>query len=412
VTGSQGNATNGVNATHLLDGCPWKNTHDWVSALPPLLNGRGAEDKVATRVLLNLSSKADHKTGRNAYPSNSWLAARCHVSERSVRSALQRLEEAKRIERDGLSRHGTVKWRMRFEFDVPAGWLPLDARDDHKRALAAERQRRRRAKLISEAKCVTDDENSSSEQQEAPEAKCVTGPVDLGSQVRDVTQPASDNQSFQPPVKETSQQTSDAAAASPAEDVIDAELVDDELPGPEGPPLLSIAPPPAELVPAATSLPAVPDLSASWLLSEPEETGKRKRKAPVDAPRFDAEAWQLPREPRTPSAWVRELVARYVDACRQCGFEPSGRQIGQVGKEVRGLVAAGNNPVHILAAVRRAAEKRGAWVQRGMADVQPGNWSAQRPGRQIVTPQGVQQLPQGVGAAEARYLSIMAFAKS
>jgi hypothetical protein len=404
VTDPQSNASHPEVGTPPLDGCQWKGTLDWLSALPPLLNGRGAEDKVANRVLGNLASRADHKSGRNAYPSNAWLAERCHVSERSVRSALARLEEAKRIERDGLSRHGTIRWRMRFEYDVPAGWLPIDAREEHKRALAAERQRRRREKLISEAKCVT----QAVEQGEAAEAECVTG--ELISEAECVTRPdvtrlASDDLSLSPPVEETHQQITDVAAAPPAEDILDGELIEDELPGLDGPPLLSVEPAGGDLVPACT-VPAVPDLSASWLLPEPEQAGKRKRAAPVDAPRFDAEAWQMPREQHTPSEWTKTLVGLFVEAARGCGFEPSGRQIGQVGKEVKGLVAAGNNPVHILAAVRRAADKRGAWVMRAMADVQPGNWSAQHQGRQIVTPQGPVQLPQGMSAGDRRAVAL------
>jgi hypothetical protein len=388
----QHNATDQRVDTHLLDGQQWKSTLDWLSALPPLLNGRGAEDKVANRVLANLASRADHKTGRNAYPSNAWLAERAHVSERSVRSALARLEEAKRVERDGLSRHGTIRWRLRFEYDVPAGWLPIDAREEHKRALAAERQRRRRAKLILEAKCVTE----VIEQGKASEAKCVTD--ELISEAKcvtrpDVTQPASDNQSFSPSVEETNQKITDAAIASPAgPEVIEAEII--EEPG-------------TELAPAEPTIPAVADLSASWLLPEPEETGKRKRSAPVDAPRYDAMAWQLPREQHTPSEWTKTLVGLYVEACRGFSFEPSGRQIGQVGKEVKGLVAAGNNPVHILAAVKRAAEKRGAWVFRAMADVQPGNWAARGRGKQIVTSKGIVELPDGMSPGDRRYASGM-----
>lgn len=188
--------------------------------------------------------------------------------------------------------------------------------------------------------------------------------------------------------------TAVAVAPSAAVDVIDAELVDEK--------------PAGELVLKPSTVPAVADLSAAWLLPEVEETGKRKRSAPVDAPRYDAEAWQLPREQHTPSEWTKTLVGLYIEAARSHGFEPSGRQIGQVGKEVRGLVAAGNNPVHILAAVRRAAERRGAWVLRAMADVQPGNWSAVRPGKQLVTSSGVVQLPEGMTNAQRRQVSIAA----
>jgi hypothetical protein len=381
---------------------------DWFSQLPPMLNGKGAEDKAAQRVLAALASTANHRTGRNAYPSNAWIAGRAHLSERSVRAALKRLEEGKRIIRDGLGPKGTIRWRMNDQFDCAAGWLPLDAREEHRRELTRERVRQWRARKA-EAECVTEVVATAATSENTPEAECVT-PVGTPEAEcvtsTSVTHSASDELPLTP-IKDQPEEITDAAAAPPAAvDVIDAELVE-ELPGPDGPPLLPIEPPAGELVLKSSTVPAVADLSAAWLLPEPEETGKRKRSAPVDAPRYAPEAWQLPRQPRTPSEWVRELVGLYVEAARSCGFEPSGRQIGQVGKEVRGLVASGNNPVHILAAVRRAAERRGAWVMRAMADVQPGNWSAVRPGKQVVTSKGVVTLPEGATNGHRRMVGIM-----
>lgn len=390
MTQPQHNATDRGSGTPLLNGHPWKSTHDWVSALPPLLNGRGAEDKVAQRVLLNLSSKADHRTGRNAYPSNAWLAERCHVSERSVRSALQRLEEAKRIERDGLSRHGTVRWRMRFEYDVPAGWLPLDAREERKRELAAERQRRRRAKLISEAKCVTEQPGTSSEQASTPEAECVTEPVDLGSQVRDVTQLASDDLAFQPPVKETTQLITDVAAAPPAGlDVIEAELVSE--PGTE---LATVQPP------------MIPNLSAAWLL--PDTTAKR---APAAAPLYDAREWPEPSVQHTLTEWVKLLTDRWSAACIEVHrSNPSGPMFGQAGKNIRALIHAGNNPNHVAMAVSEAGAKGSAAIGKFMPSVRPSaSWqNARTGGRQVLLPSGPVQLPAGATASHARQVTIAA----
>jgi hypothetical protein len=367
---------------------------DWFSRLPPLLNGKGAEDKVAQRVLAALASTANHRTGRNAYPSQAWLADRAHVSVRSVRSALQRLEDGKRIIHDGVGPSGTLRWRLNDQFDCAAGWLPIDAREEHKRELARLRKRRQRARVAPEAECVTSADSEPSASAFTPEAERVT-PTSR-SEVECVTRPdvtasASDELPLTRKDEQTQEPSTAVAAAPVGLEILEAELIEEtgNLPAVR-----------------ATVVPAVPNLSGSWLLPEPEETGKRKRVAPVDAPRFDAEAWQMPREQHTPSEWTKTLVGLYVEACRSYGFEPSNRQIGQVGKECRGLIAAGNNPVHILAAVRRAADKRGAWVMRAMADVQPGNWSAGRRGRQVVTSQGIVQLPEGATANMARSVSI------
>lgn len=416
----QGNTAEPGVGTPLLNGYQWKGTLDWLSALPPLLNGRGAEDKVANRVLSNLASRADHKTGRNAYPSNAWLAERCHVSERSVRSALARLEDAKRIERDGLSRHGTVRWRLRFEYDVPAGWLPIDAREEHKRALHVERQRRYREKLISEAKCVT----QPAEQAEDLEAKCVT--AELISEAKcvtslDVTQPASDDLSLSPPVQETTQGITAVAAAPPVGlEVIDAELVD-EATAPSLP-VLPVAVPSTAVALRLDRAPAasvdteaselderpqmLPNLSEAWLLPEPLAEGKRP---PMDAQLFDASEWPLPQSSHTVTEWTKLLVDRWSAACiEQNRCNPSGRQFGQAGKEIRALIAAGNNPNHVAMAVDAAGARCKPTIMWSMQDVRPlQSWQQARPGRQIVSERGSVTLPEGTSAGDRRAASIL-----
>lgn len=366
-------------------GQQWKSTMDWFSRMPPLLNGKGAEDKVAQRVLAALASTANHRTGRNAYPSQAWLAERAHVSVRSVRSALQRLEDGKRIIHDGIGPAGTLRWRLNDQFDCAAGWLPIDAREEHKRELARLRKRKQRARQGAEAECVTSPTAEPSASENTPEAECVTAssaPEAERVTQPDVTRSASDELPLTRKDQET-QRTTDAASASPAQEVLEAELVEDSN------------------LPAVRSdvVPAIPDVSSSWLL--PEELPKGRKPA-ADAMRFLATDWALPREPRTPSQWVKELVGYYVEQCRTCNFEPSGRQRGQAAKEVKALVWAGNNPVHIAAAIKHAAGRRGSWVMRSMADVQPGNWSAQRPGKQVVTSQGVVQLPDGMSPGDRR----------
>jgi hypothetical protein len=325
---------------------------------------------------------ADYATGRNAYPSYATIAEATGLRVRSIPRIVKAAVEADLLIPDGKGPGGSGRYHLNLLADFEALRKPFVEAQQHRAELAAERWRNYK------------------QRQQGVRTNCV---VDPDPNAVDAYLPSLPDL----PVKDHPSPLSDAAAASLAEDVLDAELIDDELPGLEGPPLLAIEPPSTDLVPVS-AVPAVPNLSESWLLPEVAETGKRKRSAPVDAPRFDAEAWQMPREQHTPSEWTKTLVGLFVEAARGFGFEPSGRQIGQVGKEVKGLVAAGNNPVHILAAVRRAAEKRGAWVMRAMADVQPGNWSAQRPGRQVVLNDRTISLPQGATAYQARAVSLAA----
>lgn len=359
---------------------PLLSVQQWKEKVPLLLDGRGRTREKLRRFVTYLADFAD-PDGTNIYPSVDRVAAHMHTTRRTVFRLYREAEQAKQIIREGHGPKGTIRVRLNMDLPMSEGWLPYDAAADNRRRKAAERWARYKANhprgdIHPVVNAPGGDTYPVVEQSD--NGVCVTQPSLVDHQ------------------KEDHQGTTDVAAAPPAGlDVIEGEIVEQTTGG--------------ELAVRADTVPAVPDLSASWLLPETEPTGKRKRSSPIDAPRFNAEAWQLPREPRTATAWVGELVALFVESCRGFDFEPSGRQVGQVGKEVRGLVAAGNNPVHILAAVRRAAEKRGAWIMRAMADVQPGNWSAQRPGRQIVTPQGVVQLPQGMSAGDRRAASIAAW---
>lgn len=380
------------------------NTREWIDRLPLLLDARDRGRKLLREFCHYLADHAD-PDGTNVFPSIDKVGNWLHVTRRTTLGLYRQAEEAKLIviEKRG---HRLIKARLNFDIPFEEMDLPARAVADERRRKASERVRRHRARKaeIGPDRCapipVTDFIRGVNED----------APIPVTRQDQDAPIPVTSMAA--PPIDQQQdhhQGTTAAADATPAGEILDAELVDDELPGIEGPPLLAIDPPSTELVRAQALVPAVPNLSASWLLPEPAETGKRKRTAPVDAPRFHAEAWQMPREQHAPSEWVKTLVGMFVEAARGFGFEPSGRQVGQVGKEVKGLVAAGNNPLHILAAVRRAAEKRGAWVLRAMADVQPGNWSAQRPGRQIITPQGPVQLPQGMSAGDRRSASIAAW---
>jgi len=376
---------------------PSLSVQQYIEQVPLLLDGRGRARHSLRRFVVYLATFAD-PDGSNIFPSVDRVAKYMHCSRRTVFRLYREAEQAKQIVREGHTRGGMIKCRLNLELPCAEGWLPYDVREEHRREMGRARlQRWREKRAEGDTNPVTDGTGGDTHSVSSASGNAVC-----------VTQPSiSDHH-------EDHHQTPTAvAAATRVEGIIDAELVDDDgLPDMDGPPLLTVEPPAAGELVLKSSVPAIADLSAQWLLPEPEETGKRKRKAPVDSMRFAAEDWQLPREQHTPSEWTKTLVGYYVDAARACRFEPSGRQIGQVGKEVKGLIAAGNNPVHILSAVRKAAEKRGAWVVRAMADVQPGNWSAGNRGRQIVTSQGVQQLPQGIGAAEARHLSIMSYVES
>jgi hypothetical protein len=332
------------------------------------------------RFVVYLATFAD-PDGTNIFPSVDRVAKHMHVTRRTVFNLYRKAEQAKMIIREGHTRGGMIRSRLNLELPCAEGWLPYDAAAEHRREKQREYTKAwRERKARGETKPLT--------MAEGGEKKSLTDASGEGDRF---TQPSlSDHQ------EDHLQIPTAVAAATPVEEIIEAELIEPEP-----------ATPAAELAVRASML---PNLSDSWLLPE---TPKKGAKPPTDAQLFDASRWPAPAEARQPSQWVRLLMDRWSAACIDGnGMNPSKAQFGQAGREIRALVHAGNNPNHIAMACDRAASRGTAMVARMMQDVNPvASWSNARPGRQIVTPQGVEQLPQGVGAAEARYLSIMAHAR-
>lgn len=362
------------------------NAHEWIDRLPLLLDSRQRGRQLLRQFCHYLGDHAD-PDGTNVFPSVDKVATWLHVTRRTVLGLYRQAEESKLIiiEKRG---HKTIK--VRLNFDLPFEELDLPARQvaEERRHKISERVRRHRAKMarIGSDQCAP---NPVTTEPEAPTV-CAPNPVTSWSEsapnpVTTQALPLIDQQEDHPHL------LTDAADATTGLDgILEGELVEEpsDLPAVRG----DVVPP-------------VANLSASWLLFEEPAKG---RKPAADAPRFDAAAWSMPSSSKTPTTWTHELVAYWVERCRERGFEPAKRQCGQAGKEIRALVAAGNNPNHIAAAAMRAADKRGSWIMRAMADVQPGNWSAQRPGRQVVLEDRTIQLPAGATANQARLVSAAA----
>lgn len=364
----QDNISGAPDDTHFVS------VQDWTRQLPLLLDGRGRARHTLRRFVVYLAGYAD-ADGTSIFPSVDRVAADMHASRRTVFRLYREAEDAKQIIRDGHSSRGTIRVRLNMELDREAGWLPYDAAAEHRRERSRERVQRWR------------------ERQAGGDMNPVT--ETLGGDKYPVTEPACNGVAVTQPSlsdhhEEHLQRTTAVAAAPAVQEILEAELVEEttNLPAVR-----------------ADVVPAVPDVSSSWLL--PEELPKG-RKPPADASRFDATQWPQPQEARTPSAWTQTLIGYWVERCRERGFEPGGRHKGQAAREIKALVWAGNNPNHIARAAERAAERDGAWITRAMSEVRPGGWAAHRPGRQVVLEDRIIQLPAGATAGQARSVSIAA----
>jgi len=347
----------------------------YMEQVPLLLDGRGAPQHNLRRFVVYLATFAS-QDGTDIFPSVDRVARHMHVTRRTVFNLYRRAEQAKLIIRDGHSSKGTIRCRLNLELPCAEGWLPYDAAAEHRREKQREYTRRWRAKAAGgETKPLTDDTGG--------ETKCLTSVSGEGD---DFTQPSIPEHQVK---EELHSSTAVAAAPTASQDeILEAELIDE-------PPNLPAV--------RADVVPAVPNLSSSWLL--PEELPKGRKPA-ADAMRFEASPWPVPQTPRTPSAWTKELMGYWVERCREHGFEPSSRQCGQAGKEIKALVWAGNNPNHVAKAAERAAQRDGAWITRAMSEVRPGGWAGARGGRQVVTSQGLVELPAGATANMARSVTI------
>ncbi|WP_411140282.1 helix-turn-helix domain-containing protein [Streptomyces sp. x-80] len=121
---------------------------------PMLRTPAGKPDATARHVLQALAEHAD-KAGRNAHPSVSRLQYRTGYDRRTVQRALRRLEDAKLISADGAVKDRT-RWKLALHLVRPASdWDEIERAEEASRTAAAERQRRSRAKRVTQPEGVT-----------------------------------------------------------------------------------------------------------------------------------------------------------------------------------------------------------------------------------------------------------------
>lgn len=420
------------------------NTYEWIDRLPLLLDSRDRGRKLLREFCHYLAGKAD-PDGTNVFPSIDTVSHWLHVTRRTTLGLYRQAEEEKLII---IEKRGHKVIKVRLNFDLPFEALDFPARvvADERRRKARERVARHRARKaeIGSDQCapipVTDLVSKVNEPAPIPvTTPREPAPIPVTTQATPLIDPQEDH----PPL------STDAADASPAGlDVIEGEVAEPTTGGelvlasellstPDaakacGIGVTKLRKLAAELrvVPAermgnrarwslpslreqlaAVEVPAslaladqlLPDLSSAWV-SEWNSGSKA-----ASMPRHDASLWPMPAEARSATEWQRLLVDRWYQPQVKAGRVPSGSECGQVQKHVHGLIAAGNNPNHIAAACDSAAAQRSPNIKWHMDKVRPDFWVT-RPGRQIITPQGPVQLPEGMSAGDRRAVAISQWA--
>ncbi|RSS57510.1 helix-turn-helix domain-containing protein [Streptomyces sp. WAC01280] len=121
---------------------------------PMLLTEKGKPDTTARSVLQVLAEFA-RADGANAHPSVLRIQYRTGYDRRTVQRALRRLETARLIVNAGTV-HDCVNWTLRMALRRPAtDWDDLKAAEEAERAAAARRQRKARAKRVTQSDAVT-----------------------------------------------------------------------------------------------------------------------------------------------------------------------------------------------------------------------------------------------------------------
>ncbi|MFF5505863.1 helix-turn-helix domain-containing protein [Streptomyces roseolus] len=121
---------------------------------PMLLTEKGKPDTTARTILQVLADYA-HADGTNARPSVMRIQYRTGFDRRTVQRALRRLQAAGLIVKAGTV-GDCVNWTLRLKLRRPASdWDDLKTAEEAERAAAAERQRKSRARRVTETASVT-----------------------------------------------------------------------------------------------------------------------------------------------------------------------------------------------------------------------------------------------------------------
>lgn len=419
MTDPDGNTSGQPVDTHLMSVQQYKDN------VPLMLDGRGREQHNLKELVRLVADRTDYATGRNAWPSVSWLADHMRVTRRAVFKLLRRAEEAKLILRDGKGPKGVTSWRLNLELDADMAWLPTVAAREHRREKSRETTRlwRERKAAGGEPNPVTRDQGVNG----------TLSPATSGDRVP-FTQPVLDLQ------KEDHPKISAIADATPqAEEMAGtlALVVEPELSTPKaaeavGVPATKVRRLVAEgrLVPdgrdaqgravwSALSLGAQlaacrqSDRIAAPVLSGPissTSTVGRTPEARKAGKLYDPAGWPQPRPEYYETdrgLIVQKLVGDWIDTYKDARrADPGDGDAGRVGREIRQALVAGNNPNHVWEAVKLAARKGSPWVWGAMEDTHRGlpataatNVSRTK-GRVVDCPHGRFEVPAGLSRGD------------
>ncbi|MEU7092953.1 helix-turn-helix domain-containing protein [Kitasatospora aureofaciens] len=123
---------------------------------PMLLTDKGHPDTTSRHVLGVLAEHA-RKDGTNSRPSLARIQYRSGFNRRTIQRALNRLAAGGLIEETGTTTNGVPIWKLAMHRVRPASdWEEILADLEQERAAMSDRQRKARARRVTDAECVTE----------------------------------------------------------------------------------------------------------------------------------------------------------------------------------------------------------------------------------------------------------------
>ncbi|MEU6535560.1 helix-turn-helix domain-containing protein [Streptomyces sp. NPDC047000] len=289
---------------------------------PMLRTDKGRPDSTARHVLQVLAEHA-RPDGSNSHPSVLRIQYRTGYDERTVQRALRRLETGGLIKQQGAVQ-GRKKWRLQMQLQRPeSDWAELEAEAEDAKMQAAERQRRARAKRVTQSESVTVTHGESVTVTHG-ESVTVTHSDDVTE--GDVTH--SESVSHALPVRDVTHSASECHALSAPLTVINRQ-------GNRQEPLAGQA-----------------DASGAAATPTPGDTGDVPDEVLEGEPVDDVQA-DAPDAPVT----AQTIVGEWLDRCTE---RPPSRVVGQMAKEIRILLDEDRiHPDHIRRGIAH-------WMQRGL----------------------------------------------
>ncbi|MFJ9461060.1 helix-turn-helix domain-containing protein [Kitasatospora sp. NPDC101447] len=153
----------------------------WAQEHAPMLLTEKGKPATTARHVLGVLAEFARRDGTNAHPSLARLQYRTGFNRRTIQRSLDLLEDGTLIEQTGTTDGGVPIWKLAMHLRRPASdWEEILADLDRERAAMAGRQKRSRARRVTDAECVTDADVTDSasgchalEQRDVTDAECV-----------------------------------------------------------------------------------------------------------------------------------------------------------------------------------------------------------------------------------------------